>query len=125
MLNWFKKKDIDLAEYLNQTKKIVINGVIFNIKRISIEDHLAGLNVILKIRDTYQKEKPKPEKAIEDFKKQKKFMKDIIFAGVVKPQLTMKATEKSKIHVDEILKDISLAEPLTMAIIEFSYGKKK
>ena len=125
MLNWFKKKDIDLAEYLNQTKKIVINGVIFNIKRISIEDHLAGLNVILKIRDTYQKEKPKPEKAIEDFKKQKKFMKDIIYAGVVKPQLTMKATEKSKIHVDEILKDISLAEPLTMAIIEFSYGKKK
>lgn len=120
-------RTVDLKDYLRQTKKLKINGVRFEIKRLSMDDHLAGLNVILKIRDLYKREKPKdPEVLMADSEKIKKFMRDFIYAGVVSPKLTMKdPPEDGAIAIDELLSDIELAQKLCTEIIKHAYGKKK
>lgn len=124
MFKWFSR-GIEAEEYFTATKKIVVNGVIFHVKKISVEDHLSGLNTILQIWDVYKKKKPDPNTAIDDVIKIRKFCKDIILAGVVKPELTAKKDEPNKISVDEVLKDLAICQKLTSAIISYSYGKKK
>jgi len=125
----FKKKNqepIELKDYLNKTKKVVINGVIFHIKKINMDDHLSGLKVIMKFRDLYAKpgNKATTEESLEDLKKLKEFMKDIIYAGVVKPTLSMKKDPGDAIHIDEILNDLDLAQKLCMTILNLTYEKK-
>ena len=126
MLGFFRRT-VDLKDHLRQTKKIRIKGVNFEIKKVGMNDHLAGLNVILKTRELYKREKPTdPAVILEDESKVKKFMRDFIYAGVVAPKLTMKEpVDDGAIHVDELLTDIDLCQELTVAIIEHSYGKKK
>jgi hypothetical protein len=116
-----------LKDYLAKTKKVVLHGVIFEIKKISVEDHLAGFNVLMKLREAYSKpDRPKdnPEQSSEDLKKMKKFMRDFICAGVVKPKITMKDPPGEDIHVDDVLNDLDLAQDLCAEIIEYSFGKK-
>lgn len=126
MFGLFKrKKKVDLRDYLKKEKEVIIDGVIFIIKKIDLEDHLAGLNVIMKTRALYEKEKPSIEDAISHRKRINKIMRDIIFAGVVKPKLTMKKDEPEKIHVDEIIADQGLADKLAGEILGHTYGKKK
>lgn len=123
----FKKKNpVELKDYLNQAKKVVINGVIFKIKKINMDDHLAGLNVIMKFRDVYavKSKTATTEESLDDLKKLKKFMKDIIYAGVVHPKLTMKTPPGEDIHIDDILNDLDLSQKLCMAILTFTYEKK-
>ncbi len=125
MFNWFRKP-IEAKEYLRQTKAIRVNGVSFVIKKISIEEHLAGLNVILAIHQTYAVgKKDGIADQVTDFKQVRKFMRDIIFAGVVKPVLNIGKEQNENVHVDEILNDIPLAQELTSQIVAFTYGKKK
>ncbi len=124
MLNWFRRRPIEAKDYLRQTKAVEINGISFVIKKILIEDHLSGLNVILNIHQTYTVGKKENER-FEDLQQIRKFMRDIIFAGVVKPKLTMAKNPGEIIHVDEILNDVALSQALTAEIINFSYGKKK
>lgn len=125
----FGKKEVDPVEYFRHTKKIHINGVRFMIKKINIDDHLTGLNVILKMRDLYKREKPTdPAEIMQDQAKLKKFMRDFIYAGVVSPKLSIK--EKGEpapgvIHVDDILDDMDFSNQLCVQIIEYAYGKKK
>lgn len=123
----FNRRTVDLRDYLRQTKKIKVNGVPFEIKKVNIDDHLAGLNVILKMHDLYKREKPTDKTAmIEDNAKVLKFMRDFIYAGVVAPKLSLKdPPEDDAIGVSEILSDHQLAGELTSKIIEHSYGKKK
>ena len=124
MFKWLKR-GIEADDYYRAVKKVYINGVIFHIKKISIDEHLAGLDVILKIWNVYSKEKAPPKTAVEDFKKIKKFCRDIIYAGTVKPELTLKKDETGKIHIDEILNNLEIAQKLTNEIIGYTYGKKK
>lgn len=122
----FKTKEVSLEDYLHKTKKIKINGVVFQIKKINLDDHLSGLDVILQIRDLYRKEKNQPAAVtIENQKKISKIVRDIIYAGVVKPQLTMKKDEPTKIHIDEIMVEKDMAEALSTAILQHTYQKKR
>lgn len=120
-------RSVELKDYLRQTKKIKVNGIKFEIKKLNLDDHLAGLNVILKMRDLYKKEKPTdPAVVIEDAGKMKKFMRDFLYAGVAYPKLSLKdPVEDGCIAVDELLNDIELAQKLTFLIIAYAYGKKK
>jgi len=125
LFGFLQRKEVGLQDYLRKTKRVVINGVRFEIKRITIEDHLAGLNVILKLHDLYKREKPDLAAAGEDAAKIRKFMRDFIFAGVVRPKLSMKnPPEEGAIHVDEVTADADLAQKLCVAILEHGYGKK-
>lgn len=119
-----KKKTIELSEYLKGTKKVVINGVRFELKRISMDDHMAGLNVILKFRDVYQKKEAKLDNVADDIKTLKKFMRDIIYAGVARPVLTMKDPPGDAIHIDEVLNDLDLSQKLCMEILNYTNEKK-
>ena len=125
MFNFLRRK-VALTDYLRHEKKIQINRVEFAIRRVNVEDHLAGLKVILKLHDLYKRENKRPSTAeAEDLEKVRKFARDFIFAGVVSPKLTMKKEgEAGAIHVDEILADFDLSQRLCTAIIEHSYGKK-
>jgi len=123
----FKKREtIELRDYLRQTKRVKVNGVIFEIKKMNLDDHLAGLNIVMKMRDIYSKpdKKPTTEESLEDVKKLKKFMRDFIYAGVTKPVLTMKEPVGEAIHIDEVLSDLDLSQKLCVEIINFSYEKK-
>lgn len=123
----FFRRKVELKAHLRQTKKVIVNGVEFEIKKVSVEDHAAGLNVLLKLHDTYKREKPTdPVKILEDNAKIKKFMRDFIYAGVVSPKLTLKeGDDAAYIHVDELLADMELAQKLCYKIIGYSYSKKK
>lgn len=125
MFGFFKKKEISLRDHLRQEKKIKIDGIIFRIKKINIEDHLTGLDVIFNFYSIYKENKADPSKFPQEYKKIRKVMRDLIYAGVVRPELTMKADEKNKIHIEEVLNEHQLAQKLTSRIIEYSYGKKK
>lgn len=126
MLFGFFGRSVELKDYLRKTTKIKVNGVRFEIKKIGMEEHLAGLNVIMKTWELYKREKPQdPVVIAEDSAKVKKFMRDFIYAGVVSPKLTLKPEEAGAICIEEILNDMELAQGLTVKIIEFAYGKKK
>lgn len=128
MFGFFKNlfpKAIDAKDYLRKTKTLDIKGILFTIKRITIEDHLSGLNVILNIHQSYKVATKESAANFDDLKAMRKFMRDIIFAGVVKPKLTMVKNPGDVIHIDEVINDMELAQILTKEIISYSYGKKK
>lgn len=126
MLHLFRRRSVDLKSLLRQTKKVRIQGVDFEIRQVDLQDHMAGLNVILGLWDLYKRDKPKdPVKVMEDNAKLRKFMRDFIYAGVVSPKLTLKdPPEEDAIPVDELTLRIDLAQELCQAIIENAYGKK-
>ncbi len=118
MFGWLKKPK-SLRDYLSETKKVKINGVLFLIKRIDTLDFLKGYSVLMTTYSTYD-EKKKVEKVSESSEKLKKLFRDIIVAGVVKPQLTIKDNETDKIHVNDVLADLDLTQKLAAAIITYS-----
>lgn len=127
MLSWFRRT-VDLKAYLRQTKKIRVKGIEFEIKKIGLQDHLAGLNVILEIHKQYQIDKPKdPAKVLDDSVRLRKFMRDFIYAGVVSPKLSIAkdGPKDDEVAVDDLMQDDDLAQTLCMHIINHAYGKKK
>lgn len=124
---WAFWRGRELTEHLRQTRKVKVRGVRFEIQRINLKDHMAGLSVILQMHALYKREKPKdPEKFVEDEAKLRKFMRDFLYAGVVYPKLTMKDSgEDGAIKVDDLMTDMGLAQDVCSKIIEISYPKKK
>lgn len=120
-----------LESRLRQTKKIIIDNVEFEIKKVGIDEHLAGLNVILRFHEQYGR--PEKHKTVsvgqklEDQAKLKKFLRDILVAGVVSPKLTLKdKPEDGEINVDQFVsREFDLANMLTYEILKLTYGKKK
>lgn len=122
----FFRRSVDLKDYLRRSKKIRINGIAFEIRKVEMEDHLAGLNVMLKLHELYKREKPSDSnQVIQDYDKIRTFLRDFLYAGIVSPKLSMKKpVEDGYIHVDELTADADLAQKLSVAIIEYSYSKK-
>lgn len=126
-LAWLRRREVGLEDYLRRTKKVYVNGVIFKIRKVDMADHVAGLNVVMKLWDLYAREKPKSGAQVaDDYARIRKFTRDFIYAGVVSPKLTMKAAgEPGVIHVDEVTADAELSQKLCAEIIQYSYAKKK
>jgi hypothetical protein len=126
MLNWFRSLfggSVDLTDHLRQTKKIKIKGVIFRIRKVNMEDHIAGYSILYQIYSTYDKGKRKLP-APEEIAKLKKFMRDFLVAGIVSPKITLKDPPGNEIHVGELMADMEMAAELCHQIIAYSNGKK-
>lgn len=120
----FGFRSIDDA--LNKTKKVIINGVRFEIKKIDPLDHARGLQVIRKTLDLYQikTKENKKELSDADLAKIRKHYRDVFLAGVVRPVLSLDGSGTTCL-VDDIFKDELMSEKLYMEIMALTYGKKK
>ena len=121
MLNIFRRS---LKDALNDEKKVVIKGVRFIIKKIDAMDYINGSKVLFRQYQTYQTKQGNDVEEISA-KKLKEHYRDIIMSGVVRPVLTRDPNEGEKIFVDEIFKDMEMADGLYNTIVEFTVGKKK
>lgn len=128
MLNWLKNLfgggSVDLTDHLRRTKKIKIKNVIFHIRKVNMEDYVAGYSILYQLYATYEKGKRKMP-APEEIAQLKKFMRDFLVAGVASPKLTLKDPPGTEIHVNELLADMEMASELCHQIILYSNGKKK
>jgi len=126
---FLKSESTDLKSHLNGTKKVKIHGVIFHIRKINILDYLEGARVLQEYYSTYKTkdEKYKTSKeSIDNIKKAKAYMKDIIMAGVVKPKLVRKQEDDPEaILIDEVFQDFILVQKLSREILDFTHNKKK
>jgi hypothetical protein len=128
MFGWFKKKPKELRDYLKETKTVIVNGVIFEIKRIDAISFAQGYDAITTSYDLIEnKKKSDPSKPKEKEKKLLDFFRNVITSSVVRPRLTMdhKDTDPTKIHVDEVVKDPSLRDGLVSEIFKYSKKNKK
>jgi hypothetical protein len=117
----------DLRTHLSTAKKVKIRGVIFHLKKIQIMDYLEGARVMQEMFSVYKTKAEKTridKEMVQNLEKAKKYMTDIIMAGVIKPELTRDPNDSTKIHVDEIFNDWIMAQELTKAILELTHGKK-
>ena len=123
MFNIFRRKK--LKDALFETKKVIVNGVSFEIKKLNILNYIDGSKALVGMFDVY---KSNPD-ALPDIgaKKLKEHYVDVIMASVQFPKLTRKENEASDeiIWVENIFLNWELAEALYSKIMEFTYGKKK
>lgn len=114
----------DLKTELYKTKKIVVCGVRFEIKKINLLDYLNGSKVLLQQFDTYKTAgvKNTPANLSED--NAKKHLADVLVAGVVNPKLTHKENGND-IPVNDLFMNMDMSNELYMKILEYTYGKKK
>ena len=124
-----EKDSQDLRSYLNDSKRIKVQGVIFDIRKINILDYLEGARVLQEFFSVYKTKDQKYKQSkehIEHMKKARSFMRDIIMAGVVKPKLVRKQEDDTEaILVDEVLSDWVMAQTLSAEILDYTYNKKK
>jgi hypothetical protein len=125
----FESSAIDLKNYLNDTKKVKINGVIFHIRKINVLDYLEGARVLNEFFSVYKTKDEKnraSKENIDNLKKAKGFMRDVIMAGVVKPKLVRKQSDDPEaIVVDDIFQDFVMAQKLSKEILDYTHHKKK
>lgn len=123
MFGFFKKKSLE--EQLKLTKTVRVRGVYFEIKKIDVLAYLEGFRVMQEMFSTYKTKNEKfDQSTVNDIKKAKSFMAEIIVAGVVNPKISLKKDDEG-LFVDEIFKDWVLAQELVETIMSFTYGKKK
>lgn len=119
----FKKRT--LKDAVSETKKVVIEGVVFKIRRINPMSYMQGYDVVLQEISTYQVGKvASPENIDKSLKKTRKHWEQIILAGVVEPNIVRK-DDGMHTTIDEILNNFELASKLYEAILYYAYGKKK
>lgn len=124
MWGWFRRKSP--KDIINQTKKIKISGIIFEIKKISPIDFAEGTTAMHQIYQTYSAD-PRNVNVKKTSEKIKKYYRDVFMAGVVDPKLTRKQDEAvgDVIFVDNLFTEWSVAETLLAAILDYTYSKKK
>lgn len=115
-----------LKKELYATKKIIVAGVKFEIKKINLMNYLDGSEVLIQKVDTY---KTKGEKLAADIgqistAKVNKHYCEIFVAGVVEPKLVFKK-EDDGILVDDLFINPEMVNQLYLEILEYTYGKKK
>jgi hypothetical protein len=122
MLNWiFGKK---LEDVLGQTKKVKVQGVRFVIRKLSPLHYLDGSKVL---QASYEIYKTSGNSKLDEVsaKKIKEHYAQTLVAGVVSPKLTLKEGDEGQ-SVEALLDGAwELAEELYLAIMEYTYGKKK
>ena len=116
----FFSKSLD--QVVNEKRRLKINGVRFEIKKIDPIDHIKGLNIMRAEFETYQN---KPDTlSAGAIKKIREHYRHVFIAGVISPSLSLKESDDG-VCVDDIFKDQNLTEKLYAEIICFTYGKKK
>lgn len=116
----------DLKKVLNETRTLKLNGVRFEIKKLTPVNYMAGANTMVPSFDILKPQtKVQSEEALKGhFKKIQMHFRDVFLASVVKPKLVRKDDGKH-VCVDEIFNDWEMATELYNEIMNFTYGKKK
>lgn len=120
MLNWLFSKS--LKEHLYATKKVRINGITFEIKKLNTINYLDGTNTIKQTFETY-KNKQDLTNVVQE-KKVIEYFSDVICGCVVTPRITHKK-EDTGIWVQDLFVDWDLVVAIYNEIMSFTYGKKK
>ena len=136
MLNWlFGERR--LSRVLNPTKVVKLHGIAFTIRKLDPLAYLAGAKALQSVHITYEDARKAEGVAIteKEAERVREHYRDVLLKGVVSVRCmgrelvpTIKEagpSESGKIPVDNLLTDWSLAEALYVAIIEFTYSKKK
>ena len=129
-MGWFTKKEVDFRKLLMAEKKIKIDGIPFVIRKIEVLDYLEGARVLTETFGTYKTGNEKSLASdidVNNIKKIKKYLTDVICAGVVKPKFTREDTsdDPNIIPIKELFTDWQLAQKISQEIFEYTNGKKK
>ncbi len=129
-MGWFTPKEIDFRKLLVAEKKIKVNGLPFVIRKIEVLDYLEGARVLTESFSVYKTANEKKfgsDADVSNIKKVKKYLTDVICAGVVKPKFTREETsdDPNVIPIKELFTDWQLAQQLSQEIFNHSQGKKK
>lgn len=127
------EQNLDYKKVLLQTKIIKIDGIPFEIRKINVLDYLEGAKVLAECFGTYRKVDPNQGLQVlqtldtSNLNQLKKYITDIICAGVVKPKFTReeKPINPDEIPIKDLFNDWVLAQKLSQEIFEFTHGKKK
>jgi len=117
-----KKKPKSLGAYLRETKQIIVNDVLFEIKRVNVVSFLEGYSVLTS-NYALLDDKRKKEDTAKLTKQLNTYYRDVIMASVTRPKLSFKPDVDGTHHIDLILSDASLRDGLVTEILAFS--KKK
>jgi len=113
-----------LRSYLEETKIVKVEGIVFEIRRLNIYDYLDGSKTLTTYYQLYKS--GKVEEAEANFKKVLSHYKDCFMAAVVSPALKRVDDPKDiAIFVDELTEDLRLAGALYAEIVAYTDGKKK
>ena len=124
LASWFIKQDRSLTKALNPTKKLKIEGILFEIRKINPIDYLAGYKALSSSFDLYGSDAGKSVDALTSDKIKKHYI-EIFTASVISPKLKRKNDESEGLYVDALFNNWDICERLYMSIMEFTYGKKK
>ena len=135
MLNWLWGRR-SISERLNPTKRVRLHGIVFTIRKLNPLDYFAGAKALQSVHVTYEDARKADKVMITEAEaeKVKTHYRDTLLKGVVSvrcmgrdliPTLKEVKAGEDKIAVDNLLTDWSLAEELYLAIVQFTYGKKK
>lgn len=117
-----------LREHLSSGKKVKVEGIVFYIRKINVLDYLDGSRVMAELFSVYKTKDEKTfleKSSVENFSKLKKYLTDIILAGVIAPKLVRDKTDTSGLFIDDLFSDWLLAQKLAETILAYTYGKKK
>lgn len=118
---WFSR---DLQSVLTEKKAIKIKGISFVIKKIDALAFFDGSRIMIQVYDTYKSSRS-PEAAAVSEKKIREHFGEVIVAGCVNPKFSHKENDEGCIWVNEIFKDMEIANALYESILGHTYGKKK
>ncbi len=121
MFDWLFGKSLD--SYVNETKKVKVNGIKFTIRKVDVSDHLAGFKVMLQTYDLYKAGKTDAKSTISD-KALKEVFSEVLVAGVVHPKLSLQKDTGAQ-YVGDLFFDYDMVVKLYNEILTFTYGKKK
>lgn len=120
MLNWFFGKS--LTDHLFETKKVRVNGIRFEIKKLNALNYVDGTNTI---KQTFEVYKTKGDmQAVVSDKKVVEYFSEVLCGCVVHPKINHKK-EDGGIWVQDLFVDWDLVVLLYNEIMTFTYGKKK
>lgn len=117
----FKKKTLE--DRLNETKKIKVCGIFFEIRKISAIDFLNGSHVLQRLFDTYQIKQADEAITNNTINQMKKHYSDVFLSAVVSPKIARNKDEDG-IFVENLFTDWDLASELFQEIMVYTYGKK-
>ena len=126
MFGWFKRNK-DFHTYIRGTKKIKVNGVSIEIRKLNLDDHLAGVNILIGLYKTYEKAKPAdPQQRANDEVKIRKILRDMLYGGMASPRVSLKSpAEPGTVYVDHIIDaPDDFARKIATEIMQYSFGKK-
>jgi len=124
---WLNNQDKSLAKALDPQKRVKIEGIIFQIRKLNPLDYLAGYKAIQQMFGVYQKEVKPAEMGDHEVKKIKEHYAHVFSAAVITPKITVKLPEPGQpgLWSEALFNNWDICQRLYDEIIQFTYGKKK